>query len=455
MPASHVTIRAVGIALLMGAVAAVVWSAFQCTAAPAPEQPPDPRVARAAQAPSQPPPPTHDTRSDSEEDADPPVARPAPPPSQPLPPMRYTRLDSEGGAGAPGAYVFLQVAGDPATAIPNVARGAAAAVELRLHPIDADGTAQAAALQTIAVGDIVDYRPNGWRCGFRFRITSTATATAPAVFGLEYLARYGVCGDGRADPGGDHPVDFLWNPSPGSDRHPGLRIMADGEPPGAGTYLIAEHVPYLITIPEGATVRYDRLILSERSEGSDGPTSIAVLVDHVTGAELWLDADDGREWSRRPGMRGSTMPGDDPLPNFHALFDAIMASLRPLNPLPLGPDGRPVMQTDLVLGPGTYRVAQGFPVVLTIPEGLQLMAWSPVLIHPVASLPEDMRPPTQDSWPVELHDRDSGAAIVLSLPSGVETFRRVPPGEGPEGQAQAAAIHALLDALVQSIRLIE
>ena len=107
-----------------------------------------------------------------------------------VPTLRYNLLDSTGAATAPGSYAFLRTAGDT-TSGAEVIHSASGAVELRVHPTDANGVSRAALCDAVRVGDAFDFRTNGLDCGRRFSVTDVSTSATAMVFGIETVRAYG------------------------------------------------------------------------------------------------------------------------------------------------------------------------------------------------------------------------------------------------------------------------
>ena len=112
------------------------------------------------------------------------------------PTFRYNRLDITGAVTTPGSLAFLQMAGNPFSAVPKFAFSAFGVVELRIHPVDADGISRADFYDTVRVNDTVDYRtwwPNGLNCASRFKVTSVGATASPRTFGIEHVPLAGTC----------------------------------------------------------------------------------------------------------------------------------------------------------------------------------------------------------------------------------------------------------------------
>ena len=226
--------------------------------------------------------------------------------------LRYNRLDISGAATAAGSYAFLQTAGDAASAIDTFEYGYSGVVELRIHPTDASGTSRAVFYDTVHVGDSFDYRTKGLDCGFRFKVTSIATAATPRTFGIEYGRSFGGwCDDAVGDASGAKPVQFVWRVLAGVPGPGGGRVMLAGEAVGPGTYRVSPSAPWTFDVPPGMTVFHYGPALN--SSGGVG----VMLIDVATDSRLGLDWKTGRETRRVIKS-----------PELSALFDQIMASIR-------------------------------------------------------------------------------------------------------------------------------
>ena len=247
--------------------------------------------------------------------------------------LRYDRLDITGAAIAPGSYAFLEVAGATSSAIDYFDYGYSGTVELRIHPTDADGVSRTAVYDTVKVGDSFDYRTNGLNCGFRFKVASVAVTTSSRTFGIEYVRGYGGrCEGVAADPGGVRDVHFVWGVSPGITGPDGVRRLLSGEPAGAGTYRLAQGVPYVIDVPVGSVVIPRGPIEHEPDpDYPDRPDRTVTLKDARTGSKIHIDVDTGKE-----ARRYTTAPQAD------ALFDQIMASIRRVDGVGAGGARAPV-----------------------------------------------------------------------------------------------------------------
>ena len=236
-----------------------------------------------------------------------------------VPTLRYDTLDITGAATTPGSYAFLKTAGDAASAIGNFSASAYGSVELRVHLTDASGTSRATFYDTVQVGDIFDYRTNGLRCGFRFKVTSVAATASPRTFGIEDVSDYGGgCGRFVDDPTVARDVDFIWRVRPGIPGRDGVQVMLIDEPTGPGTYRIDDTVRLVIDVPEGMVISYFGYYEQEPDpDDIDGPDSGLLLIDEETGSALHIDPDTGRETRRITTSRAVS-----------DLFDQIMASIR-------------------------------------------------------------------------------------------------------------------------------
>ena len=237
-----------------------------------------------------------------------------------VPTLRYDTLDITGAAATAGSYAFLRTAGDASSAIGNFSDSAYRGVELRVHPADASGTSRAAFYDRVQVGDRFDYRTNGLRCGFRFKVTSVAATTSPRTFGIEIIRGYGGwCGRFVDDPGAAKSVDFRWSVRPGIPGFDGLRVLIRNEPTGPGTYRLGEGGRCVIDVPVGMQVIFDSHVLLAPSadDPPDAPRRAITLLDAASGAALGID-------SERCRQIGRTLTS----PEVNALFDQIIASLR-------------------------------------------------------------------------------------------------------------------------------
>ena len=225
--------------------------------------------------------------------------------------FRYNMLDITGTVGTPGSYAFLRTAGDATSAIDNFGHAARAGVQLRVHPTDANGKFRAAFYSTVQVGDTFDYRTEGLRCVFRFRVTSIGTTRSPRTFGIEVAAKQFATSCGSVDdPEAPKNVEFFWRVQPGLPGPGGVRVMLHDEPTGEGTYRLEADVPWIIDVPAGMRVINNGRVLAGGSWGVS-------LVDEATNSVLFIYLQTGTEWERR--TRGS---GVD------VLFDQIIASIR-------------------------------------------------------------------------------------------------------------------------------
>ncbi len=236
-----------------------------------------------------------------------------------VPTLRYDTLDITGAATTPGSYAFLKTAGDAASAIGNFSASAAGSVELRVHPTDASGTSRTAFYDTVQVGDRFDYRTNGLRCGFRFKVSSVAATSSPRTFGIEDVSDYGGgCGRFVDDPTVARDVDFIWRVRPGIPGRDGVQVMLIDEPTGPGTYRIDDTVRLVIDVPEGMVISYFGYYEQEPDpDDPDGPDSGLLLIDVETGSVLHIDPDTGRETKRITTSRAVS-----------DLFDQLIASIR-------------------------------------------------------------------------------------------------------------------------------
>ena len=167
-----------------------------------------------------------------------------------VPTLRYDTLDITGAATTPGSYAFLDTAGDASSAIGNFSASAAGSVELRVHPTDASGISRTAFYDTVQVGDRFDYRTNGIRCGFRFKVSSVAATSSLRTFGIEDVSDYGGgCGRFVDDPTVARDVDFIWRVRPGIPGRDGVQVMLIDEPTGQGTFRIDDTVRLVIDVP--------------------------------------------------------------------------------------------------------------------------------------------------------------------------------------------------------------
>ena len=234
--------------------------------------------------------------------------------------FRYDTLDITGAATTPGSYAFLKTTGVASSAIGNFSASAYAGVELRIHPTDASATSRTAFYDTVQVGDRFDYRTNGLRCGFRFKVTSVGATASPKTLGIEIIRAYGgSCGGFVDDPGAAMTVDFVWGVRPGIPGADGLRVLIRNEPTGPGSYRLGEGGRCVIDVPVGMQVIYDSHVLLAPSADAppDAPRRVITLLDAETGAQLNIDSE------RCRGL-GRTFTS----PEVHASFDQIIASLR-------------------------------------------------------------------------------------------------------------------------------
>ena len=238
-----------------------------------------------------------------------------------VPTLRYDTLDTTGAATTPGSYAFLKTAGNTASAISNFGNLPLGSVELRIHPTDASGTSRAAFYDTVQVGDTFDYRTNGLRCGFRFRVTSVPATGAPTSFGIEDASGYGYggsCDYFPDDPGAAKDVQFVWRTGPGIPSPDGVPVLLYGEPTGKGTYRLDEAVSYVIDIPAGIVITFGGMYHIEPDpDDPDQPRKGLLLIDVETGSVLHIDPDTGRESKRITTSRAVS-----------DLFDQIIASIR-------------------------------------------------------------------------------------------------------------------------------
>ena len=147
------------------------------------------------------------------------------------PTFRYDRLDITGAVTTPGSLAFLQMAGNPFSAVPKFAFSAFGVVELRIHPVDADGISRADFYDTVRVNDTVDYRtwwPNGLNCASRFKVTSVGATASPRTFGIEHVPSGGLlCGNFAPAPAvATGCARFVWRPSPGIPGPGGVRRIS-------------------------------------------------------------------------------------------------------------------------------------------------------------------------------------------------------------------------------------
>ena len=251
------------------------------------------------------------------------------------PTFRYNRLDITGAVTTPGSLAFLQMAGNPFSAVPKFAFSAFGVVELRIHPVDADGISRADFYDTVRVNDTVDYRtwwPNGLNCASRFKVTSVGATASPRTFGIEHVPSGDLLCGNFTPPGGATGVHFVWRPPAGIPGPDGVRRLLYGEPAGEGTYRLARGMPYVIDIPAGAVIVFLGLIEHEPEAGrTDAPDSTVVLKDGGTGSILHIDPETGREAKRVIKS-----------PDADALFDQIMASIRRVDGVAAGGARAPV-----------------------------------------------------------------------------------------------------------------
>ena len=231
--------------------------------------------------------------------------------------LTYNLLDATGAATTPGSYAFLETAGDPASAIGNFGSSAWFGVELRIHRSDASGTARDALFDSILVGDMFDYQTSRLHCGFRFKVTSVASAASLWTFGIERTTQYGGSCPGFVDePTAARDVHFVWKTRAGianGENRP--RLLLHDEPTGHGTYRLVRDAPWIIDVPADGQVSLFGVSMGHSPTGDT--TSGVRIEDPETGSRLFIDLDTGRET-----RRVATSPEAD------ALFDKIMASIR-------------------------------------------------------------------------------------------------------------------------------
>ena len=218
-----------------------------------------------------------------------------------VPTLRYDTLDITGAATTPGSYAFLETAGVASSAIGNFGYSAQAGVELRIHPIDAGGTARAAFYDTVKVGDRFDYQVDGIRCAFRFKVTSVAETASPKAFGIEFVNRYGGwCRDLVDDPEAAKAVQFVWAPPSGIPVEHGFRVMFTREKHGPGSYRLEYGLPFVIDVAPGNELLRRATVTVElnRDDPPDFSGHVAVLIDVATGSYLGIDIATGKETHR-------------------------------------------------------------------------------------------------------------------------------------------------------------
>ena len=172
-----------------------------------------------------------------------------------VPTVRYDRLDTTGRATIAGSYAFLETPGDAASAFDNFVYASHEGVELRIHPTDATGTSRDALLDTVQVGDMFDYRPDGLDCGYRLRVTSVAAIASPRTFGIERAASYGRRCEGLAERStGARDVEFVWGVRWGLPGRDGVRETIPFERAGPGTYRLGRRSLRVFDVPAGMRV---------------------------------------------------------------------------------------------------------------------------------------------------------------------------------------------------------
>ena len=221
------------------------------------------------------------------------------------------------------------MAGNPFSAVPKFAFSAFGVVELRIHPVDADGISRADFYDTVRVNDTVDYRtwwPNGLNCASRFKVTSVGATASPRTFGIEHVPSGDLLCGNFVPPGGATGVHFVWRPPAGI---PGRRLLY-GEPYRAEECCSADepagHRPIGSTRNAmgdrrarrhaGDSGWIERLLEPAADAPPDAPRFIIMLLDAATGSKLAIDGE---------------RPGDSPhhqVARGGALFDQIMASIR-------------------------------------------------------------------------------------------------------------------------------
>ena len=231
-----------------------------------------------------------------------------------VPTLRYDTLDIAGAATAPGSYAFLWTAGDT-TSGAEVIYSASGAVELRVHPTDANGVSRAALYDAVRVGDAFDFRTNGLDCGRRFSVTDVSTSATAMVFGIETVRAYGGWCDGVAADS----VEFIWKVRPGIVGPDGVRVPLRDEPLTEGTYRLSPDVDFLFDVPEGVQVIVRGVYGCDCPGDAEYTGPAVVLVDATTTSQLEINPKTGDELARR----AVSSEVDD-------LFDQIVSSIRPL-----------------------------------------------------------------------------------------------------------------------------
>ena len=130
------------------------------------------------------------------------------------------------------------MAGNPFSAVPKFAFSAFGVVELRIHPVDADGISRADFYDTVRVNDTVDYRtwwPNGLNCASRFKVTSVGATASPRTFGIEHVPSGDLLCGNFVPPDGATGVHFVWRPPAGIPGPDGVRVLLADEPAGQGS----------------------------------------------------------------------------------------------------------------------------------------------------------------------------------------------------------------------------
>ncbi|MCY3657040.1 MAG: helix-turn-helix transcriptional regulator [Chloroflexi bacterium] len=188
------------------------------------------------------------------------------------PAMRYDHFDPAGEASTPGSYTFLMPDGDGMRAVETYEELRTESMVLRLHVVDADGVSHEAFYNSVAAGDVVEWR-YGDDCWVRHMITSPLPNSIAVArdFDVRWLAYAGTGCAGMLDNSAE--VRARWDP-------PVIASRAAGSNPVT-----------LITSP----IRYGPYLLIPTDW--DGP-----LEEH---AEVAL-----------PAVAGAAVEGDHPLPEW-------------------------------------------------------------------------------------------------------------------------------------------
>lgn len=209
--------------------------------------------------------------------------------------FRYSRLVTDRAPEQRGHYAFRATVGNGVRAIDRERWSPSAIVELRIHPTDASGVSRADFYDGVQVGDRFDYRPNGFRCSFRFEVTGIGETSVPRSLQIKSIRSF--TSDCRGYPAARVPVTFVWGVTRDLPNLTGIRPLRQlrrGEPAGEGTYLLVSGLPYLMDVPAGIEIIYrgwDRREPHERAPFRR--LSWIVLEDAETGALLYVYPDAG------------------------------------------------------------------------------------------------------------------------------------------------------------------